>query len=175
MWLIMFGPVFLVMLYFVVEIGHLYLAKTELNNALEAAAQAGAQRWSQAGATTADARDCADAYARANTVSSGTFGLDTTEDTNDPPGSPNRNVSCTGEIVLGAVNVTTNAFDANTTPIGVLQFGVRIRKTLTVAPLSSTLLGVSMGPFDLSGDVTAVCATGGKPQLIRLGTFSCSP
>jgi hypothetical protein len=56
MWLIMFGPVFLVMLYFVVEIGHLYLAKTELNNALEAAALAGAQRWSQAGATTADAR-----------------------------------------------------------------------------------------------------------------------
>ncbi|MCL4202094.1 MAG: pilus assembly protein [Pirellulaceae bacterium] len=176
MWLIMFGPVFLVMLYFVVEIGHLYLAKTELNNALEAAAQAGAQRWSEGG-TTAEARANAYGYAQANTVSGDPVELDTdedtTEDTDDPPANPNNNVSCDGEIVLGAVNATDD-FDANEAPTGALQFGVRVRKTVSVEPLSSTLLGISMGPFDLSGDVTAACATGDTPRLIRLNSFTCT-
>lgn len=158
-WLILSGQVFLVFICFAAEIGHLWVARTELENALEAAALAGALEFRQSG--SASARMVAIAYAEANTV----VGQSLTLDPNMGAGT-NGNASNDGEIVLGEVTGADSpfTFDPNSAPVD--RFGVRVRKTFTVNSLCQQLFGVSLTNYTVSADVTAENFTG--PDTTRL-------
>jgi Flp pilus assembly protein TadG len=114
-WVIVAVPVVMAMFVFVLDIAHIWLARTELKNALDAAALSGAQTWGNGGSTAAARGDTNDA-ASANTVLGSIVTLDTTTG-----GCTNGNVSNAlnvGEIVLGAISDTgtTVIFDCNSTP-----------------------------------------------------------
>jgi Flp pilus assembly protein TadG len=178
-WLLIFGPVFLIMLYFAVELGNLHIALTELENGLEAAALAGAKEFANGG-TPATARDYTLDYAEANTVAGAPLTLADNE-TPSAPSNPNGNAACDTQIVedvdviLGSITGTTNAyvFCADDEPGAGEAFGVRTQKRLEVTPLCNKLLGVPMGPFYISAQVTARCEAAGNPHLVRVTDFDC--
>lgn len=69
LWVILMLPVVFLMLVFVAEIGNLWLARVELENALESAALAAVKEWVDAsGGSTLTARQVAQTVAAANTV-----------------------------------------------------------------------------------------------------------
>jgi hypothetical protein len=103
-WLIIWSVVFLLMLCFAVEIGSIYVAQSELETALEAAALAGVKEWHDSGSTVL-ARDYAVAYAHANTVNDVPVLLDRND--SPPPLDANGNYRCDGELVLGRITGTT--------------------------------------------------------------------
>ena len=97
-WLVISAPALLMALCLAIEIGHLFLARMQLENSLESAAIAAVDRWA-GGNTTADARMVGATYAADNRAGDTTVLLDTFEG-----GLPNGNVSCDGELVFGRVS-----------------------------------------------------------------------
>ena len=67
MWLVIWMPVLLIMLAIVVNLANVWLARVELENALEAAALAASKEWGSGG-STAIPRDVGVTYAEFNTV-----------------------------------------------------------------------------------------------------------
>lgn len=68
-WLVLFLPLFLLMLCFVIESGNLWMARSELESALEAAALAAVKEWGDtSGGSTSTARQVGQSVAAANTV-----------------------------------------------------------------------------------------------------------
>lgn len=123
LWLVLTLPLFLILFGFVVELGHLWLARVELENALEAAARAAVETWAQSGGgSTYQARQVGVAYAAANRVRglSLQIGLNyaTLPSANNPnenltccvqPGDPVGNVPAEGNLVFGAIRRDANA------------------------------------------------------------------
>ncbi len=102
-WTLMFVALLVTILCGVVEIAHLYLARTELENALEAAALAGADYWAKNPTDpndTLDARTVAMQYAAANTVDGQPVVLDLNYGTDDV----NQNGGGDGNLIFGAVS-----------------------------------------------------------------------
>jgi hypothetical protein len=115
-WVIAAGPALLTMLCFTVEIGNLWLARGELETALEAAALAAVKEWRDTNSTS-QARDFAVVYAAANTVAGSPVILNR----NDGGGGVNDNFVCDGEIVLGEIRgqgCNGYIFDADSSPGG---------------------------------------------------------
>jgi len=96
----MFVALLVSILCVVVEIAHLYLARTELENALESAALAGADFWAKNPGDTAAARDVALRYAATNTVDGRPVILDPNYATGM---DANQNASPHGNLIFGAV------------------------------------------------------------------------
>lgn len=96
----MFVVLLVTILCVVVEIAHLYLARTELENALEAAALAGADYWAKNPGDTGDARTRAQQYAAANTVDGQPVVLSSNYGTDDV----NDNAAPDGNLIFGAVS-----------------------------------------------------------------------
>lgn len=102
-WLILFAPIFLIVLYFAVEIGNMWVVRGELETACEAAALAAVREWRDDPADTLTPRTVAIAYAAANPAGSQTVVLD---DNYLEEADVNDNESCLGEIVLGGIEGT---------------------------------------------------------------------
>ncbi len=170
-WVIAAGPALLTMLCFAVEIGNLWLARGELETALEAAALAAVQEWQDTNSTS-QARDFAVVYAAANTVAGSPVILNR----NDGGGGVNDNFDCGGEIVLGEIRgaaCDSFVFDANSSPVA--AFGVQTRKVFEVTPVFQNLLGAPIGAFTVSAQVEAMCETpNGLPKLVRISQFLCN-
>ena len=119
-WLILMLPVLFLLLCFVVEIGNLWLARAELETALESAALAAAKEWGDAGSSsnTSTPRQVAQAFAAANTVRGQPISLVLNY---NAAGVPNRNAALTGDgaqLVFGAITSTspTVVFNASVAP-----------------------------------------------------------
>ena len=105
----------LLMLTFVVEIAHLWVARAELENSLEAAALAAVKEWGDAGGgSTLIPRQVGLVYAAANTIDDDPVELTTNY---NPDNLPNENDDCEGHLIFGAITEdrTMYAFDTQTT------------------------------------------------------------
>ena len=104
-WLILVLPLFVILLCFVADIGNVWLARVELENAMEAAALAAVKEWGdQGGGSTLQPRQVGRTYALVNDVNGAGVPIDLNY---DPTRLPNENLSCEGNLVFGAV-VTTD-------------------------------------------------------------------
>ncbi len=129
-WFIVGLPVILTLLCVILEVGNLYLARTELHDALEAAAQAAVKDWGDhGGGDTMHARLVGNNYAMANTINGVQVNLATIDpalnyDANEPC---NQNACSNGVLVFGAI-IADNpefVFDCCATPgcgVGNVQF-----------------------------------------------------
>jgi Flp pilus assembly protein TadG len=107
LWTLLMIPALLVLFAVVVEGVHLWLARVELENALESAALAAVKEWAESGSGpapgwTEGARIVGQTYAAANSINQTPVSIDTNlgtySDTN-----PNENLSCEGNLVFGAI------------------------------------------------------------------------
>lgn len=99
LWLILTLPIFLTLFAFVFEMGHLWVARVELENGLESAALAAVQSWAESGGTdTYMPRQTGAAYAASNTVRSFPLVLGLNYDPAAGPANPNQNLTCTATV-----------------------------------------------------------------------------
>jgi Flp pilus assembly protein TadG len=107
-WLLLFGPVFLVLLALVVEIGNIYVAQAQLENAMEAAALAAVKEWGGTAPNanwTETSRQVGAAYGNANEVAGKPLGDLAAIGLNyQLGGTSNNNVSSSGDLVFGSVS-----------------------------------------------------------------------
>jgi Flp pilus assembly protein TadG len=110
-------PIMLIMLGIVVNVANLWLARIELENALEAAALAAVKEWGDAGGGATDApRDVGVAYAAANSVRCIPLRISTNLDPSPSADNPNANLACNpvrcdrnsarpprGNLIFGAI------------------------------------------------------------------------
>jgi hypothetical protein len=107
-------PVILTLLVMLIDAGNLWVARSELKSALDAAALSGVKTWGEGGSTLQSRLDAYDAF-YTNTISGTQYTLSTTEGgcTNNNP-SP----SATAEILLGTITDGASGFtfDCGGTP-----------------------------------------------------------
>src|SRR5262245_49278927 len=111
LWLVIWLPCLIVMFCVLVGVSNLWLARIELENALETAALAAVKQWGDAGGgDTCLPREVGVAYARANSVRANPVVIGTNY---NPGGGPNQNDQCqaglappTGNLIFGAVDHT---------------------------------------------------------------------
>jgi hypothetical protein len=164
-------PVFLLLLCFLVEVGNIWLARLELENALEAAALAAVQDWGDAGGgATKNARQMAAVYAASNTVTGSPVVI---AENHRADGGPNENDTDAGNQVFGAITSTTSprVFDAKTAPRWPAgpSCGVFLQATVPVNSLCGRLFGFKLDTFDVSAHSTAMYDSQTRqPKLIRV-------
>ena len=117
LWMIITLPVLLILLCILVGVAQLWLARVELENALEAAALAAVKQWGDAsGGATAPARQVGVDYALVNTVRCEPVEIARNLDPSPTPDNPNENLTCTvgkadpdngipptGNLIFGAI------------------------------------------------------------------------
>lgn len=166
-WCLLAVPALAMVLVFVANVGNVWLARAELQSALDAAALAGAEEW--AVGSEATARTAAVSYGAANFV-----GLQAVPLNLNAGGGTNGNAAgATGEIILGVtlINGAGYDFDANQTPdcVATRARAVLVQKTLTVPSLFSQLLGSVFGPYTISGRAIAhIRCADNEPQLVEV-------
>ena len=101
LWTILVLPLFVLTLVFVTDIGYLWLARVELENAAEAAALAAVKEWAESpSGSTLPARLVGVELAGANTIN----GIPLVVDPNhDPNNAPNENATINNGLIFGAV------------------------------------------------------------------------
>ena len=176
-WLLVVAPACILMLVVVTELSNLWLARVQLENALEAAALAGVQIWGDTGSLT-NARAGAVEMALANAI----VGEPLVITPNGGGPGANENASCSGNVILGGITIAPpTTFAAGTAPdCGALipiHYGVRCQATVAVDSLWSSIFGFTVGQHDVSATATAlyICpaATGGPPRIVQIDTYTC--
>ena len=169
LWVILLTPVLMLMLFFVADIGKIWIARAELENALEAAALAGVRTWGEAaGGPTAAARNVAVEYASVNTVDGQLLVITDNLNVGAPP---NENDSLTGNLVFGsATQAGTNwIFDSGTAPdCGAgRSYAIRAQAAAPVTSFCDGFLGLTFGPYEVQVETTAIynCANN-APRLV---------
>lgn len=162
-WLLLFVPVFLILLGLVVNVANLWLARVELENALEAAALAAVKEWANPSDDTTIPQQVGIAYAAANTVrgwpvilSGGlVFGAVYQASSDDP--------TCPNGVILD----TTLAPDCAASPPR--HFGVLAQASVSVPTLWSTVLGSGFAQGTVKSYAVAIYECDGtQPRLIRI-------
>ncbi len=111
LWTILFFPALLFMLIFVVEITHLWLARVELENSLEAAALAAVKDWGDAdGGSTLIPRHVGVTYAAANTIDGDPVAIAMNY---NPDNLPNENDDCDGNLIFGTITSVPELYTFN--------------------------------------------------------------
>ena len=186
LWLILVLPAMLILLCLVMEIGNLWLARMELEDALEAAALAGVKEWGDIkGGDTLTSRNVAREFAEANTVRGVPVALAAA--LNYTNTNVNDNTSSSGELVFGSITQTspTVIFNANTEPscgvatilfdasAGNLQaddaWGVSFQDDLG-AGLTITQVVINLGPgiqFDFTTGGGPVVSSNIAPHAVK--------
>jgi Flp pilus assembly protein TadG len=170
-WILVATPVILVLFMVVLSLASIWQARAELQNAVEAAALAGAKLWGDNADTPANrtsARLAAQAVFQSNTV----FGNMVSIASNDNPSATNNNQTTTGPILLGSFSSST--FYVNQSPATVNERACYVITTASITPLLQGL-GV-LGPFTVKASAAAVY-TGttqgsGTPQLTIVTSIS---
>ncbi len=170
-WILVATPVVLVLFMVVLSLASIWQARAELQNAVEAAALAGAKLWGD-GADIATTRTSAHLAAQAVFQANTVFGKVISISSNDNPSATNNNLSTGGPILLG--QFTSSTFYVNQTPQAVNQRACYVITTASVTPLLQGL-GV-LGPFTVKASAAA-CYSGtnsgsGTPQLTIVTSIS---
>lgn len=169
LWLIVVLPVLLLLLILLIEIGNIWRARVELENAMEAAALAAVKEWGN-GASHSDARDVGVVYAAANTVT----GRPVIITDNDGGALPNGNALPSGNLIFGAVTTTTipwifNSGTAPSCPGPATDFAVRAQATVRANSVVGRFGGYVVPMFYVSATATArYSCTTLMPELIRI-------
>jgi len=101
LWTILTVPALMILLGLVLETGHLWYARVELENGLESAALASVKEWGDAaGGSTSTPRLVGVEYAAANTINGDPVTID---NNHDPVHAPNENATCEGDLIFGAI------------------------------------------------------------------------
>jgi Flp pilus assembly protein TadG len=172
MWLILTLPALATLLVVLLDVSNVWLAKTELKNALDAASLSAVKTWGEGGSTL-NSRLAANDASSTNTVLGTTIPLSAVEGA-----CTNNNVSSTDELVLGTINDTglVLEFNCNTAPnCGAgIPFAVKARKTIQVSSVASSLFSFVIGPYDVTAESYARFACpSGPPQLVRVESVVC--
>jgi hypothetical protein len=134
LWVIIALPVFLALLCLVVEAGNAWLARVELETALESAALAAVQEW-------ADTNDTDLARLRGQTLGLANCvrGEPLLLDLNNGGGGANDNLSCDGDIVLGRIDFENGMviFNADESP-GAGAAGITVSLCVRVQTTTDT-------------------------------------
>jgi Flp pilus assembly protein TadG len=170
LWIILAGPAFLALLVLVTDIANLWLARVELENAVEAGALAGANVWGDGADDAANrtaAHLAAEAVAESNLVVGDPFDVDA----NDNPVAPNNNalVQCSGTALLGTYTAALETFDPFTSPAAVSERACRVHATATVQSLWAGFAG----PFQVQASATAVYDGIAGTKLVRVTAGVC--
>lgn len=171
-WVIVAMPVLAVAIVLLADVARLWVARVEFKNALDAAALAGVKTWGEGGTFAQVRQDTNDAFS-ANTILGNSYSLNTSAG-----GCTNQNHPSL-EIVLGRAYIvgTQFHFDCNVTPVcgSSGDFGIRVRRTISISSISSSLLGLSWGPYTLTAESFAryPCPSG-PPQLFANNVLTCS-
>lgn len=174
LWLIVALPVLLLLLILLIEIGNIWLARAELENALETAALAAVKQWGDSGgadnsAISSTSRDVGVTYAAVNTVTGISVAITNNYNSAAPP---NFNASSTGNLIFGAVTTSGipwvfNSNEAVDTPGE--TYGVRARATVPVNSVVAGFGGFTVPTFYVSATATArYSSTNSRPELIRV-------
>lgn len=176
LWLIVAGPALMTLLIFVSDVANIWLARVELENALEAAALAGVKNWGDNGyPNTQPARDVAVSYALANTIVGTPLVITTNYDSG---GGANQNGPQSGNLIFAAVTTGTSPYNLNAGIVGSCSPGsfggaVIAQSSAPVPSLADSLFGVPLGPYSVQSQATArYNCTSGQPELIRVGTLT---
>jgi Flp pilus assembly protein TadG len=170
LWTVLTLPVVLALLIVVIEIGHVWTARRQFEQSVQAAALAGVHAWEQSPADVLTPRTIAQAFAEANAV----HGMTPIVDDNADPGGINGNATTTGEIVLGAARSLPQGlfeFAPSDVPDGDSNqdgdYAVLVQASITVPPIVSHVLGMEIPQVTISARATARAA-GGQPRLIHI-------
>lgn len=141
LWLVVWLPVLLALFCGLIVVANLWLARVELENALEAAALAAVKEWGDAGGgDTLVAREVSAEFAAANSVRGQPLQLDTSH------------------LIFGAIDDTDPShvvLSAGDCPsCGEAKFGVRAQAIVEVPMLNCIFLG-NLGPTRIQAKATA--------------------
>ena len=114
LWTLLVLPVLIILFIFVVEGIHLWLARVELENGLEAAALAAVKDWAESGGSVAagwtdEARTIGQDYAAANTINQEPIFIEKNGGNFSDPANPNENLTCNidgvppGNLIFGSI------------------------------------------------------------------------
>jgi len=147
------------MLGVVVEVGRLWQARTQLENALEAAALAAVQEWGQRGGTAEQVgagKAVGEVYARANAIHGMPVGLD------DPA------VVLAAAWAFGTATSGAAGFDFTPDPRAQTNLAVVIEATAKVPPLFRSVFGRWIGPSTVTAGTAAYYDPSVQPPRARL-------
>lgn len=165
LWVILVTPALMLMLFFVSDIGKIWIARIELENALEAAALAGVRTWGEAGGgPTATARGVAIEYASVNTVDGQSLAITSNLNALNPP---NENNLPTGNLLFGSATQSGNnwIFDPGTAPScgSNRSYAIRAQATAPVTSFCNGFLGLPFGPYEVEIETTVIYQCGANP------------
>lgn len=182
-WVVASAPALLAVLVMVTDLARVWLARVELETAVEAGALAGAKSWGSAPDSApvteqCNARNVAVMFTEAN----GVVGM-YVPITNNCGGSlsNNTNLLCTGNVIFGSVsrmdvNGIAYRFQGSVAVSSANHDdrGVTVVATAQVTSFWHTLFGLPLGPYKVTAQATArSTTTSGTPELIRISLFSC--
>jgi hypothetical protein len=197
-WVVVVLPVFLVLLCLLVNTANLWLARVELENAMEASALAAVKQWGDAGGgSTEIPREVGVEYAYLNTYRSIPTNISTNYDSAAEDDNPNENLDCavgmadidngippSGNLIFGSMLASApGAFDASVA--GKLPSAddedsdsgmpaVRAQATVTVPILLGRFFGFNDDTYSVSAKATAAYdRETGRVYLIRVDEFLC--
>lgn len=170
-WILVTVPALLLGLGVAVDIANLWVARVELENALEAAALAAVTQWGESnGGSTEFARQVGVQYAAANTIRSQPLLLNENLLTGDAA-NPNENASChlpDGQLIFGSVvsegqssfdpALSPYVFDATEAPDCDEErvTAVRAQARVTISSVFSNLFGLPPSVYSVQANTTAV-------------------
>jgi Flp pilus assembly protein TadG len=161
-WTIICLPILMTILFAVAEVAHLWHARVQLENAVEAAALASVQEWGRKGGGAkhlAAASAAARAFAEANAVHGIPVRLD------------DRKCVPKAACSFGSATPNGNGFDFAPDPEATARFAVVFQSTVRVARLCRPVLGASLGETTVTATSVAFydpSETPARPRLIRL-------
>jgi hypothetical protein len=152
------------------DLANLWIARLELEHALESAALAAVEHWGKNGDSLANrnaARSAGVSFALANNVR----GIPVVIAANGGGAGTNENGSCGGSVVILG-NITGTTFNAGTAPGS--NFGVKTQATRNVLSLWKPIFGTSQ-PYKVSAQTYAFYDSSipGPARLVTITTFIC--
>jgi Flp pilus assembly protein TadG len=162
LWTLLFVVVLLTILYVVIQVAQLWLAREKLENAIEAAALAAAKQWGDAGGgsdNVAAAQARGEAYATANTVNG--VPLDLT----------NAAIAASVNWQFGSATSNGTGYQFTADPSAASNLTVVLQTTCTVSSLFQQLFGETISSSTVQARVAAFCDTSLQstdPRRIRL-------
>lgn len=179
LWLIIFMPLALIGLLMTIETGRLWLARAEVEDALEAAVLAGVIEWGQhdenAPHSTLTARQVAADFAAGNLVAGSPFSLQTNNLNHHPGGGNcNQNGSSAGMLVFGAITQVhpTVIFDPNADPHNPDYFYAVLARSAHPIASQYGIGGFSLGPYTIRAESVAMIDDDGRARIVRIDSIA---